>query len=773
MVKTRLRLLGDAAVAAVLCAGFGVLAARFVPALRSDWIWRTPFEPWWRQVLFDLGGWNPVGGLGAPIAYPTDYLLLPALDTLRILFGAAPSFAIFMLAVAALIAGGASAIGRALHAPAALRWATMAFALFNPWVYAETVAGHTYMTLAYAATLWLTAEVVGGTSRPRVLVACMALALAQPQFFIVDACIVLVAAWRARCVWPAVFAGVLAVPAAIGVFADRPALSAIPYIESWQQAQSVSPLDAPLLVGYFAGYTSEFGGWGLTGPALAFACVVLALIAAAVKRTQPETLPAVAAATLLTIVALLVSFGTRGPFPDAYLWLVSHVRASALFRELYDLIGFVAIGYAVVVNAAGARVRALAIPWGLGAAGFIAVWIAAPPATWWVNRAAIPGITVTVPQHQRFALIPAFQPMQFEGHGSGLDPNWDPLGGGREPVNELFATYPVSAALASFQLDGRTEQLAGLGVAGVVVRPWLETDIGNLGPQLAFPADPLRRVAASSQRIAAPMPLLSLADPPHLASLANDLRADDVLFSDAADPKLRVMLGCAACEAAIPIAASTTFLRASDGWVSATFAFAVRPDLGEGLGGAITTSPAAAVPVRGGLDALVNVEGTLLGLETTGTRTLAHDTHGFRWIGVPAGVFALRCRGTCLAAAQAKLPAALPLSGPPATVDAAAFAQWLPWLLDAELPPRNDALVRYNVAYDPGWLAFAGRERLPHVRIDTAVNGWVIARHSTMQHVVILHWPSLLQFVAEACIVASLALYALAPALDRTRATGR
>jgi hypothetical protein len=81
--------------------------------------------------------------------------------------------------------------------------------------------------------------------------------------------------------------------------------------------------------------------------------------------------------------------------------------------------------------------------------------------------------------------------------------------------------------------------------------------------------------------------------------------------------------------------------------------------------------------------------------------------------------------------------------------------------------------VRYNVAYDPGWLAFAGRERLPHVRIDTAVNGWVIARHSTMQHVVILHWPSLLQFVAEACIVASLALYALAPALDRTRATGR
>ena len=34
--------------------------------------------------------------------------------------------------------------------------------------------------------------------------------------------------------------------------------------------------------------------------------------------------------------------------------------------------------------------------------------------------------------------------------------------------------------------------------------------------------------------------------------------------------------------------------------------------------------------------------------------------------------------------------------------------------------------MRFNERYDPGWIAFAARHALRHVRVDIAVNGWFL-----------------------------------------------
>jgi hypothetical protein len=110
----------------------------------------------------------------------------------------------------------------------------------------------------------------------------------------------------------------------------------------------------------------------------------------------------------------------------------------------------------------------------------------------------------------------------------------------------------------------------------------------------------------------------------------------------------------------------------------------------------------------------------------------------------------VRCFGLCVVAAQGSPPAQRGASPGTAAPVPVAFRSWTPWLVTATLPATPKlALLRYNVAYDARWIALAGLVTLPHVRIDTVVNGWIAPPAPVLRPIVLLEVPALLQAVLE------------------------
>jgi len=734
-----------AVVAGAIFAAF--LGAGGVPALRHDWVWVTT-NAFASNAWSSLGGWTAIG-IGSPRPYPSDYLLAIANVALVAIFGTYAAFLANVFCIGAVCALGAVALTRRFTDARAAWIAAAAFATFNPWVYNKVVAGHIDMVLAYGATMLFLAEISKQRPSPFRVGAFALLTMQQLQFFL--PVLAVLAVWtlvRRAGLVPLGVTLLASTPIWIGVLFDRSYLLSIPYTQSWQADASLDPVRALELSGYFVKYADALppfaGGaaWAVAGLAL------LGAIFECIRR--PLRAPWLVA--LVLAVWFFVS-GTKGAFGAAYLWIVAHVPESGLYRELYDLVAVLAIAYVVASAAAVRRVPLLAWLWLPCGLALALAWSFAPPARYWVAARDLPAVQVDAPANTRYALMPPMQPLSFEGRGDGLDPDAAVLPQNVVALNTPQFSFPETPALAQYAFTGDARWLRALGVARIVERPAFSTDLDSLHMQFAVRPKAFRRGGASRALDGAPA--LELAPVPGLSALPPPPWEDAVFFGDAAGVEgPGVPLDWEHAPAVRTVAPSSGRVFASEGWVDVRTAFAVLPQLAQGLGGAITTDPSASLPVDPALATLAYVDGRL---HDAAGRTLAGATHGYRWL-PPLRTAAVWCEGLCVIAAQsqgapvATSAVAQHCSGVPAGLSVPAA-----WLAFADLPPSGDCLLRYNVRFDAHWTAFAASTRLAHVAVDSIVNGWVVPAHAAPQRVVIVEAVAALQFSFMVVAVAVIA----------------
>ena len=736
--------------AALLALAYAVaVCMQGVPVLRHDWWWPSNHEMALETFVDSTSGWIP-SGIGMPQAYPGGYIVGPIIALLTLVAGGLASLLVFAFAAAVTATLGARELGKHFGANACSVIAAEAFALFNPWVYNETVAGHLYMILAYAACIAMAAELLRPRVQARRMGLLLILILPQLQLFLVAMIFIAVHALLRRVALPFVSGIVYGLPIWIGIALDRGTLLKMPYTAVWQASQSVPISDAVALHGYFAHY-AEFGGAGRSAM-----WVIVGCAASAALLRERKTLALICIA--IGILLILIASGTEGPFSSAYTYLVLNVPETAVFRELYDLIGFVAIMYLILLTCQPAKSLVVPIVSVVAAAILATVWITNPVSNYWVSRSALPAVDVRAEANTRFALVPAYEPMQFHGKGSGADPDSYLRRSNATPVNEYFARYPVTAALSSYLLNGDVRPLENLSVSVIVTRPWLETNAEALRHEISGVIQATAAQVPMETRMLRPLPEVTLMDMPAVGSLVNRLGAGNIFFDDAR--RVRSPLAprsWSAYPTFLPETAPSRFVDEANGWVDAEFTFAAHPDLGEGLGGLVTSNPGALLRVVPGLPALVNVRGQLLDAKSS---EVSADTQGYTWIRIPKGVDLLRCNGRCVVVGQMQMTAHIPLNPVPRSYVAASFETLTPWLVRVSVPADSPPLLRYNVAYDDSWMAVAGAERTAHIRLDATINGWLLKKNIHPYTVYLLQRAAVAQCACELIAVFWLAVLA-------------
>lgn len=732
-----------------------------VPLLRHDWF---PIVPSLRFAADNVTGWDPTG-IGSVVGYPASFLLIFARSVVAVVAGSYVTHLLYFAAYALLLVFGAARLVGVLGGSPIARVAAALFAAFNPWAYTELVAGHGFMLLSYAATFWLIAECCARVRSPLRLI-LLAIAIApQVQFLIVDTVLYAWLSLRMRSSLVFLAIGSMLLPVFVGIVVSRSVLLGIPITLEWERDQSLEPLRATILRGYFTGYDKVFTAFYEWSCWVVVAVACVGVVTILLYRRREAWLIGFAA------IPLVWSFGLRGPLSRFFAWTIAHVPEAGLFRELYGLLGFVAIGYVAFCAIAAARFRGVAVVWLIAGMAMLAGWIVAPPHRYWVTSEALPETHVTNLPNSRFLLLPALYPARLADRGSGTDPDLYPREGNVNPVNEALPGYPLSPALGRYLRDGSTDGLAALSVTNVLARPWLQTD-PSIRWQLALATpDWFRANSRRSSPIAGMTPELSLGSFPEIGTLETNVGAGNVLFGDARETS---GAGFPAVwrtfDEVRPVTAGDVFVRAADGWVDARLAFVEDPELAQPYGGAVTTSGSATLDVAAGEYALVFARGRLLGPSGA---TLAAGPSEYRWIYVPAGVRKVRCAGLCVVAAQvARLPAA-PLNPPGKPSEGVAFDAPIPWLVRATLPAGVSPLLRYNSTYDAKWTAFYAGASLPHMRIDGAVNGWLVPPRVRPTGILLIETGAALTTLSElvaTALMASLLVYALRG--RRSRAAG-
>lgn len=747
----------SAVVAGAASFTYAVATITGLPVLRHDW-GADPFHSGWREIIAaGFGGWDP-SGIGRPWVYPDAYLITPPIALLTALGGNRGALFVFLLATGALAAFGGRAAAKDAGGRGTVASATAIFCVFNPWTYTELVAGHVFMLLAYAASIWFFREMLKPSPRSSVLIGTSLLTLQQPQFLAVCTLVLLVFALKRRVWLPFAVAALAWLPIAIGLLSDSSALNAIPFITSWEREQSITPLDALQLNGYFTGYADSFNGF--------FALPVLATAGLAAG-----SLLVVDRRRLIlwtgTAAALLIAMGLRGPLATPFTWLIHHTRLVAFYRELFDLLAFVAIGYALLAVVPCARRRVLAFAWLAIILVLPTPWLASPPARYWATAEGLPSIAVPAPTNARFVLVPAFQPMSYGGRGSGRDPDLHSLPNNVTPLNEAFSTYPSNAALGAFLIQGNTAPLQALSVATVLVRPWLRTETDALAQQWALPFHgfPPRSQAQVIALVASPE--LALLAMPAVGALDAHVGDGNIFFGDAAAARgPLVPMSWLRLKPVHPIVPPNEETKAARAWVDARLAFGQAPELAQSLGGALTTNSSAVLTLRGGAPALVYVSGALRSVDG---RTLARGSGGYRWIEVPPSVSGVKCLGLCLVAARGD-PPAVPLEPAPHVPRALTFQAITPWLVMTDLPAGPPGALRYNTSYDAHWSAYLGSLVLTHLRLDGVANGWLLPASPRPQTLILLETTAAAEVVSEVVVLLALSCFAIAW-LKEARAT--
>lgn len=703
-----------------------------IPSLRQDWNW--PFAPVevQRFIIDTWSGWDPKG-IGAPAPYPSSYILAVPLGLLLRFFGPYAALYLFLVAAGIAVAAGANALAVRVGASPLLALGAAAFALFNPWVYVKVVAGHVVMILAYGATMLFLAEIARSKPRWHALALFMALIFAQIQFFII-AGIVLVARVREQSARKALlFAIVIAMPTACGIVANWSSLSGIPYTLAWQQSQSVALADAPFLIGYFASYAVPVSSL-FRASVLLFAGVAMAGLYTALRNGTCARY-AVGWFVAGTMFCLLAA-GTKGPLSVPYAFAVSHVAATGVYRELFDLLAYVAIAY--VALAGLTKWRALDILTVLAACTAVLAWLVVPPAHYFVNRASVPKFELSVPNNSRYALLPPFQPMSLGDRGSGEDPDAFIRNVNVTPLNVYLASGVEAAAFASYLQTGNTEMLSSLSVATIVTRPWLQSDRQSLKNQLGagFIAAEGRRTGI--RRIDF-LPELAVQDVPLIASIPPRLGDGNMFWADSRDAAYRMT-------SFRSVSAPNDAADASLAWVSASLTFSAHPGAFQALGGAATSSRVAMLALPRSKFILVFARGEL----KSGNRVVAQNTNGYEWIRLSnASPLRLMCNGYCVVSGTSDVLPDVPPRPSPRSYEQLRFKQVMPWLLTANLPPTHFTALRYNVAYNRWWFAYVDGRVQRHMRLDSLVNGWSISGAATPRHLIVINIASALQLLLE------------------------
>jgi hypothetical protein len=725
-----------------------LVSLKGVPAVRHDWSWNADASTFFSNVWSSWGGWFAYG-IGSPRPYPADYLTSVVITLLVRIVGPLTAYVVTMFAIGFACAAGAVRLASRF---CRVDWSTsLAFSLFatlNPWVYNKVVAGHIFMVLAYAATMFVLAEFASSRPSPLRVLLFSLLTLQQLQFFI-PVCIAVVVwsiARRAFLVPGALLLAVL--PIAIGVVGNWTYLHTIPYTAAWQADASVAPAAALALSGYFAQYADALGWFTIDSMWLVGVLFALGVAAAWRKRRSLALVLAVGATAIW-----LLATGAKGFAGPAYLWIEQHASASGLYRELYDLIGFLAIAY--LIGTALSIGRFAQLRWIFLIVGLVltGAWIGMPPTSFWVASASIPRLDIGAPENTRFALLPALQPMSFAGEGSGINPDAVVRPGNVVPLNTPEFSFPESSALMSYEVTGDARWLAALSVSRVLVLPYFHSDAATLRFQEALPLP--KSIAPVRSQALAYLPQLTLAGVPSVDSLPAPPWENRIFFGDAAlADGADVPQEWHQMPRVIPIVPPEGAVAASDGWVDARAAFVSMPDLAQGLGGAVTTNRDALLRVDPSAQALVYVRGRL---EDAAGAVLSSSTAGYAWIDLRRAN-AVRCLGLCVVAAQASKPAqsaAQPQAGCTSTLQ---FSQPASWLAVAELPPAPTCLLRYNVRFDPHWSAYRGLRRMAHVAIDSTFNGWIVPAHDGSYRIVMVQTVAALQWLAQIAAIAGLVL---------------
>ncbi len=708
------------------------VAGKGIPTLRHDWAWPIDRAAVASFVHESIDGWVSIG-LGQPNPHPTTYLIAPPIGAVMWLFG--PLAALVLLAATIGYVCMRSVAEASSHwnnaRPAALGIGL--FALFNPWVYNEVVAGHLVMLLAYGGLIGLLTEMMRGRSASQIRLALwIALIEAQLQFFILGMAALIAFAFATRKWTPLAWGVVFAMPSLIGLFAERGALLRIPYEVEWQTNQSVAPLALLSLGGYFPGYADRLG---IVAAVSVWIVLALGIAGAVVARRLRATSWAVAAIVIVYVAIL----GVHGPFAVPYEWIIRNVRESGVFRELYDLAGVLAALVALLACAATARLRALSFVALAAGIALPITWLFRPPSDLWIGSSSYPHPAVEAPPFTRVAFLPAFQPLGLRaGGGDGADPDAHVYPGRVTALNEYFPTYPVDMALARYEQSGDAQALRALSVAQIVPRPWLiSLTQGRVGMAASSLQPRMPPAAASPVRyLAGATPLMSVCENPRIVRFSERLGACDVFFGDA-------LQGAAV----VPLIAASDSIDPQTAWIDARLAFAESPALAQAIGGVLTLS---SLPYRVEPNSwlLAYVRGALL--SASDTRTLQKSRGAFAWLRIPSDVSLVRCAGLCeLVAQAARLPSA-PLRPSPVRVRAADFHRLAPWiyLVDAEFNTADRGnLLRFNERYDRAWIAVSAGRALRHVRIDMSVNGWFLGASSG--RIVVVQATALLQLIAE------------------------
>lgn len=725
-----------------VAAAFSVaVAGGGIPALRQDWSWNGSRSGFLLNAWYAFTGWS-ASGFGMAHPYLTGYAVTMALMVLVSVVGSQYALALSALTIGWLCAFGGWRLARSAGAGPVPALASAGFMVFNPWVYNEVVAGHLLMVLAFGCVALLLAEAVKPTPNRHILALLTFACVEQIQFFLICVVIVGILAMRRAEFRLALATGVIAVsPMVVGVVGEHSSLSAIPYTLTWQRVQSVDPVRALLLRGYFTHYTASLPAFCVLAQWL-----VLALVAMGALLALRSTLGRIL--DVSAFAAWLLATGTKGPAAVPYSFLVTHLHMSAVYRELYDLVGLSAIAYAILAAVACRAAPFLSWLWAASTFAIAASWVIAPPSAYWIPSSVLPHVAVSAMPNSRFALIPPFQPLRYHGRGSGIDPAAYPRFENIVPVNEVTLSYPVDAALAAYDQTRNDHALGALSVSQVIDEPWFVGDAQALRGQVALTDIPQRSRGIKTHRIRNYLPELSLSPLPSVSGVADRMGFGEALFSDVSG--LRgpgVPRSWAMYPRIHPIKPSDKRLLAENGWVDVRQAFAVEPQLAQGIGGVYTRSARAVLSIRGGTEALVYVNGVLR--DSRGS-PLFLSRGGYQWIRLPRALRGVRCSGECVVAATGRVPQLSPAARRPLRNRPVAFSLPLPWLAFATIPPsRMSRMLRYNVRFDGAWTAFNERTVLPHFRIDGTANAWIMPPHRRVWSIWLIQWLAAVEFAMQ------------------------
>lgn len=610
------------------------------------------------------------------------------------------------------------------------------FTLFNPWVYNQLVSGHLNMILAYGATLCALAEAKRNHTNDLRLSMFVILTYAQLQFFLVlMLCLVFYMIYTRK--WLAFVTGVaISLPTAMGIYLNLHHLQlSTPYFLSWEVQQSVQWKSALLLNGYFTRYAEYFdGGLGL----LQFVLLIVAFVG----------LPFIKGATRRAVVVfagivIIVANAPRA-VPHLTAYLISHVPGILLYRELYDLLAYVALAYIIAFDAAIMKFSVIRGVLLIGATILAASWIQHPPAYFWMDRVKLPELNVVAPPASRFALLPFQQPLRLDDRGSGIDPDAYARGS-IYPLNSYMYRYPQNAAFGNFLIHHTILELEHLGVGEILNRPWYRTDAGSLrGQGLRLPRETIQGAWHMTLH---PVPLVSELPHAALATLPFPPGSDTIFYSDVAGLRHTALPVAWRALHPLNVFRPTHDLHdPSQGWTDTDVAFARKPRLAQGAGGIFTISKTALYKLPGhGPDILAYVHGQLL--DERG-RTIATNTRYYSWITV-RNVRYLRCSGFCILIGEGERPlVGTNLEPAPQRELRAPFIAYTPWLYRVHtiLP---SAVLDLDSTYDPHWQAWNKWHRLVHFRIDGASNGWLLPRSTNQSTVWLVFVPALVQSFCE------------------------